>query len=109
MKKNRGDEPIGVIKYTYTHTHTHTHTGVSQRNSLYSFLKQTKRFFLLQNRRTGGQNRSYMGGRVCCQWEGGGGGEKAWEGEYNEKYCVLMYVNEKMRPVETVSGMGKGG
>jgi hypothetical protein len=50
-----------------------------------------------------------MGGRVCCQWEGGGGGEKAWEGEYNEKYCVLMYVNEKMRPVETVSGMGKGG
>jgi hypothetical protein len=37
---------------------------MSQRNSLYSYLKQTKIsfFFLLQDQRTGGQNRRGSGG-----------------------------------------------
>jgi hypothetical protein len=28
MKKNRGDEPIGVIIYIYIYTHTHTYIYV---------------------------------------------------------------------------------
>jgi hypothetical protein len=35
------------------------------------------------------------------------GGERVWEGEYC-KYCVNMYVNGKMRPTETTTGMGEG-
>jgi hypothetical protein len=42
-----------------------------------------------------------------CQWDGGGGGERTWEGEY--KYCVHMNVNGKMIYDETMSGMGVRG
>jgi hypothetical protein len=83
---------------------------MSQGNSLctYLYLKQAKMsfffFFLLQNRRMGGeQNRSFLGG--WYQWEGGKGvGGRIWC-----KYCVHMYVNTKMIPVETILGMGLGG
>jgi hypothetical protein len=55
------------------------HVEMSQGNSLYSYIKQTKMsfFFLLQNQRAGGQNRSVWGfipvggGRI---WEEGGKG-----------------------------------
>jgi hypothetical protein len=55
MKKN-GDELIGVIKHIYME--------ISQGNSLccYLYHKQAKiHFFLLQNWRLGGQNRSCLG------------------------------------------------
>jgi hypothetical protein len=69
MKKNKGNEHIGAI--------IQTHMEISQGNSLYSYLylKQAKMsflfFFLLQNQRTGGQNRSCLGWRAGCwyQWE----------------------------------------
>jgi hypothetical protein len=53
-KKNKGDEPVlGII---------HISMETSQGNSLCSYLKQTKMLFIylfiLQNWRTGGQNRS---------------------------------------------------
>jgi hypothetical protein len=55
MKKYRGDEPISVI--------IHIYMEISQGNALCSYLyfKQTKMsfFFSLQNRRTGGWNRSF--------------------------------------------------
>jgi hypothetical protein len=62
MKKITGDKPVGII--------IHTYMEISQGNSLcsYLYLKQAKMscfsfdlfsFFLLQNRRTGGQNKSY--------------------------------------------------
>jgi hypothetical protein len=35
---------------------------------------------MLQNWRTGGLNKSCLGG--WCQWEGRGGRERVWEGEY---------------------------
>jgi hypothetical protein len=59
MKKNKGDEPIRVM--------IHVYTEMSQGNSLYSYLKQTKMsfFFPLQTQRTGEQNRSCQGG--CYQ------------------------------------------
>jgi hypothetical protein len=52
-KKNRGNELILVI--------IHMHMEMSQGNSLYSFLKQTKMslFFLLQNQKTRGKKRFY--------------------------------------------------
>jgi hypothetical protein len=36
------------------------------------------------------------------------GGGRMWEGEYGGNY-VFMYENGKMRPVESVPGMGKWG
>jgi hypothetical protein len=49
---------------------------ILQGNSLCSYLKQTKfHFFLLQNQRTGGQNRSYLGMGGWSWWEKGGYGE----------------------------------
>jgi hypothetical protein len=61
-------------------------------------------FCFLQKWRTGMQNRSCL--RVWYQW-----------GEYKERveevnmveYYVLIYENGKMRPVETIPGMGGGG
>jgi hypothetical protein len=35
---------------------------------------------------------------------GGGCGERVQE----SKYCVHVYINGKMRPVETIPGMGGG-
>jgi hypothetical protein len=46
-------------------------------------------------------------GRGWYQREGGGGGERAWEGDWR-KYCVHRYVNRKMTPVEAISGMDGG-
>jgi hypothetical protein len=63
--------------------------------------KQKCHFFSFTKWRTGGQNRS-------CQWEGGGSGKKGMGGWIWYKYCVHMYVNGKMIPVETIPGMGKG-
>jgi hypothetical protein len=60
MKKNRGNEPTGVLIHIYMET--------SQGNSLcsYPYLKQAKTsfffFILLQNQRSGGRNRSCPGG-----------------------------------------------
>jgi hypothetical protein len=48
MKKNRGDEPIGVV--------IHIYMEISQGNSLcnYLYLEQTKMSFFLQNQRAEG-------------------------------------------------------
>jgi hypothetical protein len=56
MKKRRGDEPVRDI--------IHIYMEMSQGNALYSYLKQTKMspFFLLQNWKTGGKNRSSLVG-----------------------------------------------
>jgi hypothetical protein len=68
MEKNRGDEPIQVI--------IHMYMEISHGNCLYSYLKQTKiNFFLLQNWRTGGQDRSCLGAGITPvegrMWEKG--------------------------------------
>jgi hypothetical protein len=85
MKKNRGDEPVGVI--------IHIHIGISQGNFLcsYLYLKQAKMsfyFFLLQNQRTDGQNRSYLGGWYQREWRRSG--ERMWEGKYSAN---TMYIS----------------
>jgi hypothetical protein len=41
------------------------------------------------------------------QWDGEGSEERVWEGEYSAN-TVHMYVNGKMRLVETIPGMGVG-
>jgi hypothetical protein len=41
------------------------------------------------------------------QWERGGE-TRVWEGEFSTKCCVPTYINRKMRPAETVPGMGLG-
>jgi hypothetical protein len=64
MEKDRG-ESIRVI--------IHIYIEMSQGNSLYSYLKQTKMSFL-QNQRTGEQNRSCLGGWYQCKR--GGYGER---------------------------------
>jgi hypothetical protein len=53
MKKNRGDEPIGVI--------THIYMEMTQGNPLCSYLKQTKIFFFLLKIREQ-EDRSCLGG-----------------------------------------------
>jgi hypothetical protein len=72
MKKIRADKPIGII--------IHMFLEILQGNSLcnYLYLKQAKMlgiffFFLLQNRRTGGQNRSSLRvqGGGWYQWRDG--------------------------------------
>jgi hypothetical protein len=56
---------------------------MSQGNSLHNYLKQTKMsfFFHLQNQRTGGHNRSCLGGLVPVG--GVRSREREWEGEYS--------------------------
>jgi hypothetical protein len=39
---------------------------------------------------------------------GGGCGESVQGGWIYCKYCVYMYVNEKIIPVETIPGMAEG-
>jgi hypothetical protein len=46
------------------------------------------------------------GGGLVPVWGGGG---KCVGGWIWYKYCVHMYLNEKMRPIETIPGMGEGG
>jgi hypothetical protein len=91
--KNR-DEPIWVI---------HTYVEMSQGNSLYSCFKQTKKlFFLLQNKKTGGQNQSCLGFGTSGRGKRWGKSVGGW---IRCKCCVQMNVNGKMRPVETIPGM----
>jgi hypothetical protein len=68
-------------------------------------------FFVLQNQRTGGQNRSYLGKLqpVCVCWGGGGMSGKSAGGWIWCEYCVHMHVNGKMISVETISGMEDKG
>jgi hypothetical protein len=35
--------------------------------------------------------------------------EGKWQGNGESEYCGHMYVNGKMRPTETIPGMGKEG
>jgi hypothetical protein len=59
-------------------------------NNLCSYLKQIKMpFFLLQNQRLGGRNRSCPEG--WYQWEGEGGGERVKEGEFGAN-TVYTYM-----------------
>jgi hypothetical protein len=62
-------------------------------------------FFLLQNWRREGQNRSCLGGKLVPMG-GGGRWEEGVGGWICCKYCIHMYENGKMIPVETVPGMG---
>jgi hypothetical protein len=62
----------------------------------------------LHNWRTELWNRSCLGRKGWYQWEG----EEV--GKVNRrmnvvKYCVLIYVNGKMIPTETIPGMMGGG
>jgi hypothetical protein len=79
MKRTRRDEPIGLIIHACKET--------TKGNSLcsYLYLNLAKMpcfsfslfmlFFLLQNQRTGGQNRFCGGKEGWYQWEGEGGRE----------------------------------
>jgi hypothetical protein len=60
-------------------------------------------FFLLLNQRTGRQIRSCTGTSGRVQEVG-----KGHRRVNIVKYCVHMYVNGKMRPVETIPGTGEG-
>jgi hypothetical protein len=75
-EKNRGNELIWVI--------IHIYMEMSQGNSLYSYINKEKCyfsfFFIYKYERTGGQNRSCLGG--WYQWEGEGCRERVCEGEY---------------------------
>jgi hypothetical protein len=77
---------------------------MSQGSSLYSYLKQTKMSFF----KNGGQE-----GKTGPVWglaPVGGGGHKERVEEVNMvEYYVLVYENGKMRPIETIPGMGKRG
>jgi hypothetical protein len=80
----------------------HIYMEMSQGNSLCSYLKQTK-MSSFQKQRTGRQNRPYLGVGTS------GRGEDIRKGcrRVNMvEYYALMYENGKMRPVETVPGMG---
>jgi hypothetical protein len=63
-------------------------------------------FFLLQNWRIGGWNRSCLGG--LYQWEGGSGGERVRRLNDGQK-CEHMYRNGNITPVETIPGIMEGG
>jgi hypothetical protein len=63
-------------------------------------------FCLLQNKRTGGQNR-FCGGCDWHQRERGSAGKRGRRMNM-VKQCLHMYVNAKMIPVETVPGIRKG-
>jgi hypothetical protein len=69
--------------------------------------QKTSVYFLLQNRRTGRQNRSCL--EVWNQQKRVG---RRWRRHRRVNmvgYSVLMYENGKMRPVETILGMGEEG
>jgi hypothetical protein len=88
MKKIRGDKPIGVTIYLYM--------KISQGNSLcnYLYFKQAKiscfsfHFFLLQNWRTGGWNRSCPVGRVGTREWGEVAGELSKRVNMVKKMCT---------------------
>jgi hypothetical protein len=64
-------------------------------------------FFLLQNWRTGGQNKSCPAGGLALV-RVGSVRERGLDDEYSAKKCVYRYVNAKMIPVETTPGIGEG-
>jgi hypothetical protein len=73
---------------------------MSQESPCLDILNKRKLFFLLQNWRTGRQNRSCLGAgknvrRECRRVN-------------MVEYYVLMYGNGKMRPVETIPGVEEG-
>jgi hypothetical protein len=76
----------------------------------YLYLKQAKMssfsFFLLQNQRKGGQNKSCPWGRVLVVPVGGESGREGGRRGIWSKKCVHTYVNAKMIPVETIPGIG---
>jgi hypothetical protein len=57
-------------------------------------------FFLLQNQRTGRQNRSCPEGRVGTTGRGEIVGDRSRRVNIVQK-CVYMHVNAKMTPIET--------
>jgi hypothetical protein len=72
MKKNRGDEPIEVIIHIYIHGN---HKEAPCVVAIFISNKQKYRFFLLQNQRTEGWNRSLGGGMAPMgrgRWQGKG-------------------------------------
>jgi hypothetical protein len=82
----------------------------SQGNSLCSYLKQTKMsfFFLLQNRRIGGQNQSCLGTGLVPL----GRGEEVRKGHRRVSTVQILCIHvrkQKNDTSEIVSGMGVGG
>jgi hypothetical protein len=73
MKKNRGDEPVGVIIHIYMEISHGNSLCLSQTNKNVMFFFFT--FSLLQNWRTGGWNRSCPRGRVGSSGKEGEVGE----------------------------------
>jgi hypothetical protein len=69
--------------------------------------KQKCHFFFSVTKSENRRAEEDLPGRGWYQREGGGGGERAWEGDWR-KYCVHRYVNRKMTPVEAISGMDGG-
>jgi hypothetical protein len=60
-------------------------------------------FLFLQNQRKRGQNRCFL---KSAGISGGGGRRRKGVGEWIWcKYCVHIYVNGKIRPVETIPGI----
>jgi hypothetical protein len=85
MKKNRGDEPVGVIIHIYTWKYhkeiPYVATFISNKQKHNFF------FFCLQNQRTGRWNRSCGWGEV----EGGSGGKSGVGHEYGANtVCKCM-------------------
>jgi hypothetical protein len=81
MKKNKGDESIGVIIYIYGNIKRKLPVSQTSKNVI---------LFFLQNQRTGGQSRSCLGEGDWYQLGGGrlGRGE---EGSYGAKnVCTCM-------------------
>jgi hypothetical protein len=73
----------------------------TSKNVMFFFLSFI--FFLLQNQRTGGWNRSCKGEDIDTSWRGeveGKGGRMV--------NTVHMYINTKMVPVETLPGIEGG-
>jgi hypothetical protein len=67
---------------------------MSQRNSLFNYLKQTKcHLFLLQNQITGGQNSFSLWN--WYQWEEGEGKKRIQEGEYGASTVYTCMQIEK--------------
>jgi hypothetical protein len=68
---------------------------------MYSYLKQTKTSFFFQKWRTGGQNKSCLGSRKDVQ--------RGYKRVNMVQILCNMYVNGKMRPVETIPEMEEEG
>jgi hypothetical protein len=94
MKKNRGHEPIGVIIHIYIGNSLCSYLYLQQKCHIFFFLFSSTKS---ENRR-GEQVLPGLGGR----------GNSGRERVNMVQICVLMYVNGKMRPVETIPGMGGG-